>query len=465
MPEERGNQGRWKRKEKGRAVCCGFLALMAMAMMFLIIFGLLVGGMGGVPPTPAADVYLGVSRGAGQKIHMVVAGFSTPVSGEDGKSLNLLAERTLRADMDFSGVVSVADPDSLPFDPKAVKPGGEAQFLAKLSSLSIQVMLAADLNRIGNKVFLDAKLFDVATQQPIFHNRYAASPKDIRAAVHRLADDIVHYLTGEHGIARTKLAFVSNRSGAKEIFVMDLDGDRVVQMTRNNSLNLTPRWSPDGRFLAYVSYRDGNPDLFLLDVTCGRRTKLSSLPGLNISPAWSPDGKWIALALSKDGYTNLYLIRPDGGGLRPITNGKAIFVSPTWSPNGRQIAFVSDQGGAPQIYVMDAEGTNMRRLTFKGNYNTSPAWSPKGDKIAFVSNLSRNLDIFVMNADGSGLRNLTRGAGDNESPSWSPDGRYIVFSSTRHGRSGIYLMREDGSGQRRLTPDDADYYTPDWSRR
>jgi TolB protein len=412
-----------------------------------------------------ADVYLGISKPGAKKLSMAVVGFSAKLDGPKGENLTERAFKTLRSDMDFSALIEVVDPSSLPFNPNQIKLGQEKDVLPRLPSLSIQVMLAADLARSENKLLLEAKLYDVSTRQQVFHNRYVSDSRGVSAAVHRLSDDIIYYLTGERGVARTKLGLVSDKTGAKEIYVMDFDGTNLMMMTRNQSLNLTPRWSPDGKFLAYVSYRDGNPDLYLLDVTCGRRTKISSLPGLNISPAWAPDGKSIALALSKNGITNIYIMRSDGSGLRQLTKSNAISVSPSWSPNGRQIAFVSDQGGTPQVYVMDAEGTNIRRLTFKGNYNTSPAWSPRGDKIAFVSNQNGSLEIFTINPDGSGVLGLTRGAGSNESPSWSPDGRHIAFSSTRQGKSAIFIMRQDGSGQRRVTPDDAAYYTPDWSSR
>ncbi len=435
-------------------------------LLCFTLFIVSTSGLGGwVSQVLAADVYLGISRPEAKKIHLAIVGFSTQIGGSKGESLTSLALKTLRSDLEFTGAIGLVEPASLPFEPTSVRFGQEKDFLPRLSGLNIQVMLVAELVKNENKISLEAKLFDVSTQGQIFYNRYLAEVKTLRSAVHRLSDDIIYYLTGERGIARTKIAFASNKTGAKEIYVMDLDGGNIMLMTRNDSLNLTPRWSPDGRFLAYVSYRDNNPDLYLLDVTCGRRTKISSLPGLNISPAWAPDGKSIALALSKNGTTDIYLMHVDGTGLRRLTNANAISVSPSWSPKGRQLAFVSDQGGSPQIYVMDAEGTNTRRLTFKGNYNTSPAWSPRGDKIAFVSRQNGHFEICVMNPDGGGLRALTQGEGDNESPAWSPDGRYIVYSSTRSGKSGIYLMREDGSGQRRLTPEGSDYFTPDWSLR
>ncbi len=420
---------------------------------------------GWVSQVSAADVYLGISRPEAKKIHVAIAGFSAQIGGPKGESLTSLAYKTLRSDLEFNDTIGLVDPASLPFDSTSVKFGQEKEYSSRLSRLDIQVMLVAELVKNENRLSVEAKLFDVSTQGQIFYNRYVAEAKTLRSAVHRLSDDIIYYLTGERGIARTKIAFVSNKTGAKEVYVMDLDGGNIMLMTRNDSLNLTPRWSPDGKFLAYVSYRDGNPDLYLLDVTCGRRSKISSLPGLNISPAWAPDGKSIALVLSKEGTTDIYVMHLDGTGLRQLTHGNAISVSPSWSPNGRQLAFVSDQGGSPQIYVMDAEGTNVRRLTFKGNYNTSPVWSPRGDKIAFVSRQNGLFEICVMNPDGGGPRDLTHGEGNNESPSWSPDGRYIVHSSTRHGKSGIYIMREDGSGQKRLTPEDGEYFTPDWSLR
>jgi TolB protein len=433
---------------------------LCFTLFIVFTFGL----EGGFSEARAADVYLGISRPEARKIHLAVVGFSAQIAGPKGESLTSLALKTLRSDLEFTDAIGLVDPASLPFDTASVKFGQEKDFLPRLSRLDVQVMLVAELTKNQNRLSLEAKLFDVSTKGQIFYNRYLSEVKALKSAVHRLSDDIIYYLTGEKGIARTKIAFVSNKTGAKEIYVMDLDGGNIMLMTRNNSLNLTPRWSPDGRFLAYVSYRDSNPDLYLLDVTCGRRTKISSLRGLNISPAWAPDGKSIALVLSKNGTTDIYLMHPDGTGLRQLTNGNAISVSPSWSPNGRQLAFVSDQGGTPQIYVMDAEGTNIRRLTFKGNYNTSPAWSPRGNKIAFVSRNNGHFEICVMNSDGSEIRALTQG-GDSESPSWSPDGRYIVYTHARNGKSGIYLMRDDGSGQKRLTPEDAEYLTPDWSLR
>jgi TolB protein len=296
----------------------------------------------------------------------------------------------------------------------------------------------------------------------VFGKRYVGDAKFYRLMVHRFADDIVFNLTGEKGVAQTRIAFVSAMSRtAKEIYVMDYDGASHSALTGNQSINLSPRWSPDGRLLAYTSYRNGNPDLFVLNFDSGRRDVLSAQPGLNATPGWSPDGQWLALAMSASGGTNLFLMPKSGGARKPITTGPAISVSPSFSPNGRQITFNSDRGGTPQIYVTDVDGSNLRRVTFQGTYNASPRWSPRGEKIVFMCRFGGN-HICLINPDSSGLQQLTS-VGNNEEPTWSPDGRHIAFTSTRTGQREVFVMHADGSEQRRLTNNGRENYLPDWS--
>ncbi|MBI5166471.1 MAG: Tol-Pal system beta propeller repeat protein TolB [candidate division NC10 bacterium] len=408
----------------------------------------------------AVEVYLGVTKAEAQKIVIALAG----IPGEGvPQELSRQAEAILASDLKFSRIFEVVEAPELPFEAGQLRLGDERPLLSKLTPLKIQALATGVLSSKGGNLILEGRLFDVTRGEMIAGKRYLGDAKRLRTMVHRWADEIVYRLTGEKGIASSRIAFVSTISGYKEIYIMDSDGSNPSLITGNRSLNLSPRFSPDGRSLAYISYRDGNPDIFLLDLETGRRQKLSSFPGLNISPAWSPDGNWIALSLSKDGGTNIYLMRKDGSELRKLTSGPGISVSITWSPSGRQIAFTSDRGGTPQIYVMDADGANVRRITWNGIYNASPRWSPRGDKIAFVSRQEGHFDIYIMNPDGAEVRQLTSKAGDNEDPTWSSDGRHIVFSSTRDGKKNLYVMDADGSNQRRLTHNGADNYNPDWS--
>ncbi|HEV8663769.1 MAG TPA: Tol-Pal system beta propeller repeat protein TolB [Candidatus Methylomirabilis sp.] len=397
-----------------------------------------------------------------QRIPLAIGGFAPLPDKNPGADLATVARSVAAADLDFTGLFEVIDPTFLPVEVRKLKPGDQAEVLPMLALFKVQGLLLGTLEQRATELALEAQVYDVERGTAIVARRYLGEATAVRQIAHRLADEIVFRYTGERGVAQTRIAYVGARDGARELYVMDYDGHNPILLTGNRSINLSPRWSPDGRLLAYTSYRDGNPDLFLLNLQTGARTKLSAVPGLNISPAWSPDGEWVALSLSKDGGTNIYLMRKDGSGLRALTSGSGISVSPTFSPNGRQIAFTSDRGGSPQIYAIDLEGTNLRRLTFQGDYNSSPRWSPRGDKIAFTSNLSGRFQITLMNQDGSGVQTLTS-EGGNEDPAWSRDGRHLAFTSTRTGQREIFVMRADGSAPRQLTRTGGNF-APDWSQ-
>jgi TolB protein len=395
-----------------------------------------------------------------QKFTIAVGGFAPfSVAGEDfGK----LGASVLASDLKFTTVFDVMEGGILPFDPTTVQPDQERVALPGLAALKIQHLAVGYVSSRGREVVLEGRLFDAATGNMVFGKRYVGDPKFYRLIVHRFADDILFNLTGEKGVAQTRIAFVSGVSRtAKEVFVMDYDGANPSPLTGNQSINLSPRWSPDGRQIAYTSYRNGNPDLFVLNFDSGRRDVLSAKPGLNATPAWSPDGQWLTIAMSAGGGTNLFLVSKSGGAPKPLTTGPAISVSPSFSPNGRQIVFNSDRGGTPQIYAIDADGSNLRRLTFQGSYNASPRWSPRGEKIVFMCQTA-GYQICLMNPDGSGLQQLTS-AGRNEEPAWSPDGRHIVFTSARTGQREVFVMHADGSDQKRLTTNGRENYLPDWS--
>lgn len=394
------------------------------------------------------------------KITIAIAGFA-PFS-MNNQDLGKLGASVLTNDLKFTTIFDVMDPAMLPFNPTTVQLDQERPLFPGLNSLKVQNLAVAQVSSRGREAVVEGRLFDVANGNMIFGKRYVGDSKFYRLIIHRFADDILFNLTGEKGVAQTRVAYVStvSRTG-KEIYVMDYDGANPTAITGNQSLNLSPRWSPDGRLIAYTSYRNGNPDLFVLNFDSGRRDVLSSQRGLNVTPAWSPDGQWLTFAMSMGSGTNLYLIPKGGGTPKQITSGPAISVSPSFSPNGRQIVFNSDRGGTPQVYVMDVEGTNVRRLTFQGTYNASPRWSPRGDKIVFMCRAGGN-QICLINPDGTGQQQLTT-LGNNEDPAWSPDGRHIAFSSTRMGHRDIFVMHADGTEQVRLTNDGRDSYLPDWS--
>ncbi len=259
------------------------------------------------------------------------------------------------------------------------------------------------------------------------------------------------------------IAFVSERDGNSEIYVMDADGSNPRNLTHNAASDAFPAWSPDGRHIAFHSERDGNYEIYVMDADGSNPRNLAHNAASDAFPAWSPDGRHIAFQSYRDGNYEIYVMDAEGSNPRNLTHNAAWDQVLAWSPDGRQIAFQSYRDGNWEIYVMDADGSNPRNLTLNAGRDEFLAWSPDGRQIAFQSNRDGNWEIYVMDADGSNPRNLTHNAGSDWSPVWSPDGRQIAFLSGRDGNSEIYVMDADGSNSRRLTHNDAGDWNHAWS--
>ena len=317
----------------------------------------------------------------------------------------------------------------------------------------------------GTQLKLSGELRDFPGRRPILVKEYNGPVADWRGLVHRFADDIVLQLTGEPGVAATRIAFVSRAGRDMELCVMDFDGHGLTQLTNDHSIARSPNWSPDGSLLVFTSYRGGTgPQLWVMNPANRKPFPISTRSGINTSGIYSPDGQRIACTLSQDGNSEIYVLDARGGSPKRLTNNRSVDTSPCWSPTGREIAFTSGRSGNPQIYVMDSDGGNPRRLTYDVDYTDSPMWSPKGDRIAFVSRTGAGFDLYVCRSDGTGAQRVVSG-GSNENPHWAPDGRHLVFSSNRDGALALYVTDLDGTPPRKLETGGRKALSPAWSPR
>lgn len=367
-------------------------------------------------------------------------------------------------DLELSGLFRVLPRDTHIEKPDSSGITADAINFNDWSVIGALALVKGSLRFEGERVRVEARLFDVFQRRLLLGRNYHGSANNVRRMAHRFADEIMAQLTGERGPFDSRIAFVSNRGGRfKELYVMSLDGGDLRQVTFNQTINLSPSWGP-GNSLLFTSYHRGNPDLYRLEAT-GAVSRLAFARGLNIGGEYAPDGSRIALSTEERGNPDIVLIDPSGRTTARITDSYAIDVSPTWSPDGSRLAFVSNRAGGPQIYVAGVGGDAApRRITFQGDYNTSPAWSPKGDRIAYVSRGGGRFDIFTMRPDGSERVQVTSGPGSSEDPSWSPDGRFLVFSSSRTGRKKLFIVRADGGTPVQLTSGNGDDTSPAWSR-
>jgi len=411
-------------------------------------------------------VYIDITSPSFRKLPIAIAPFESPsASGE--MRLGERATGILTHDLDLTGFFALIETRD---SGEKVGPGGvgktpPAEDFRSWGNLGAEALIMGQVTFRDRSLTLEARLYDVVKKEMIVGKRYLGEISDLSRMVHRFADEVVLALTGEPGFFQTKIVYVSKGQGSKEIFLMDFDGRNVSQLTRHQSICLSPRFSPDGTKIAFTSYKSGNPDMYLKFVRSGEERRIAAHTGLNITPSWSPDGQRLALTLSKDGNSEIYIMRLDGSGLIRLTNHPAIDVSPSWSPDGKKIAFVSDRGGSPQIYVMNADGQNVQRLTFQGTYNTHPSWSPRGDRIAFDASAGGGYNICTIRPDGTDYRVLTDNLGRCESPSWSPDGRHLVFSGNSQGGPHIYMINAEGTQIKRLTFQNGGDTNPYWSPR
>ncbi len=285
--------------------------------------------------------------------------------------------------------------------------------------------------------------------------------------------------------AQGQIAFMSDRDGNWEIYVMDADGKNQRRVTNNPADDKWPSWSPDGKRIAFESDRDGdvhpihgNPtsEIYMIDADGRNPQNLTNSPYHDREPAWSPDGSRIAFGALRENRINyeIYVMDVDGENLQRLTDnpgndGHSGNRFPSWSPDGERIVFTARRAWhvenkfaiTYEVYVLDVESGEQHRLTDNRNNEWSPSWSPDGQRIAFSADrkgILQNFDIYVMDADGGNQQNVTNDRVRDGSPSWSPDGERIAFVSSRDGplrdgfpTSDIYVMDADGGNLQNLT--------------
>ena len=342
--------------------------------------------------------------------------------------------------------------------------------------LNADGLIVGTVQKVGTTVKVEMLLFNVRTGTSAFSRQYDGTAANPRLFAHTMSDEIHKSQRALNGVARSKLTFDSDRDGErmggtvqnrsiKEIYISDYDGENQRRVTVGKTLNIAPRWSPDGRSIAYTSYRRGGANLFISNIFQGTLEEVTKgdKVGENWLPAWAPDGTRLAFSTTRDGNPEIYVVNRDGSNTRRITNHPGIHITPTWSPSGTQIAFVSDRTGTPQIYVVGADGLNLSKKTSE-SYCDRPTWSSAPfNEIAFASRAGPGFDIKVLDLTSGATRALTSGEGTNESPSFSPNGRHLVFTSTRSGTAQVFTIARDGKNVRQMTRA-GNNEKPDWSK-
>ncbi len=350
------------------------------------------------------------------KLPIAISAFSGPEQQS--------AEKTLRNDLVLSGYFNIVSAE-------------KAQFIA---------------GGIASSDSLEGKVTDHGGKTALAKNFQGAG----KSKVHRFADEIVETLTGNRGIASTRIAFVTNRSGQKEIYTAEADGGNVVQLTHDRAISVGPRLSSDGRRLLYTGYQSGYADVYAIDIASGSRERIMKYPGTNTGATFSPDGGRIAVTLSKDGNPELYITNGEGGSPRRLTHTSGVESSPAWSPDGAELIYSYDEHGSPQLYRIAAGGGEPHAISTGHTYNTEPNWSPDGKKLAFNVREGGSFQVAIHELSGG----RTRIVGEGQDPVWGADSRHLIFAT-----GGALILLDAQTGQRTtLVSGLGKISEPTWSR-
>src|SRR5712671_1273487 len=290
----------------------------------------------GAKPAVAQDWFRTAIGMDANKPRLAIADFAA--RSDSAKPHASLFTKVVRDDLQFSGILELASPSfyppQAPSVPAELKPGVWIDPPTNANFLGF-----GNLSGSTAEVAIEAWLYDVRSpsSQAVVGKVYRGAPTDaqVRKFAHQFADEIIGKLSGGlPSVASTQIAFVSSRTGPKEIWAMDYDGANQHAVTSLRSIALTPRWSPDSSRIAFTcfAYAAGvtGPQICMHSLDSGKPIAFPRYKGTNSAPSWSPDGT--------------------------------------------QLIFSSSMNGNPELYAVGANGNNLKRLTFASGASTSPVW-------------------------------------------------------------------------------------------
>jgi TolB protein len=392
----------------------------------------------------------------------------------DAQTQMAVFNSTLWSELSGSGALQMVEKNLYPLNsPQQLtdfKPGGPALADWTHPPVSATHLAFGRADVQGGQLIVRGWLFNLSQPDPNSANVFAKvyfgslSADGARKTARDFAAEILASF-GIKSLEGSKIYFVSDRTGHKEIWSMDHDGSNQRQITRHGTITQSPAISPDGKWLAYTTMfkRPGSPidswNIVIQSTVTGEKSKFANPDApTNGWPEFGPGGRFLfASSLTHD--TEVYSSSTDGSGAHQITHSRTMDYSPRINPKtGADVIFISNRTNKQQLWHMSIDGGNSEMLTNGTGEVANPAWRPDGQMMAFAWTRGFELggfNIFIMDMVKRDPIQLTKESGVNENPWWAPDNLHIVYSSKRGNSTTnatqIYTMTLDGQNQRKLT--------------
>jgi Tol biopolymer transport system component len=257
---------------------------------------------------------------------------------------------------------------------------------------------------------------------------------------------------GSFAGANGKILFLSNRSGDREIYLIDRDGTGLRRLTFNNLFERAAAWGPDGTKIAFAGGGpDGNFDIYVIEANGSGLRRLTTDAARDDDPVWTADGSQILYdrGLFTD-TLSIRIVNADGTNDRALDVGPGNNFRPGTAPHGDRIVFASDRAGTFDLYTASLNGGRVRQITSGPGFDFDSRWS-EGNDIAFLRDIGAgDNDLYVVHANGTGLRQLTATPTVAEfGPVWAPDNTEILFFAG--GPAHIYAISPGGGSPTQLS--------------
>ncbi len=281
-------------------------------------------------------------------------------------------------------------------------------------------------------------------------------------------------IQGCFGPKKGEVTVVSQASfgaSSTELAIWSPENRDYTPLPLPRAYNITPAWSPEGRYLAYASDQAGNMDLWILDSVSGRTTQVTAGPEEDTSPTWTPDGNRIGFT-RRTHTSHLFAGDPVTLEQHQITQGPDRDYEPVISDDGKWVAFTRERAksetgqGTLVLGVASVDGQTVRELALPGvSLNMAGmCWSPDASQVVFVGDDGTgNIDLYRTPREGGQVTRITVAPGSDIIPAWSPDGRLMAYSRAAGGETQIWVIPATGGLAHQISTGKGVNQVPAWS--